>query len=63
MIKILENRKGLQTGGKYFVKTDSGKAVLVHESSKNSTPVSLELLRKVRYEETKDRTPEDINGM
>ncbi len=50
MIKILSKKKGLQTGGLYFLKTDSGKAVLVHHKTKKSIPVSLEQLRKLDFE-------------
>ena len=50
MIKIKDKVKGLQCGGLYHVKTDSGQAVLVHHKTKKSIPVSLEQLRKLDFE-------------
>ncbi|MAF36170.1 hypothetical protein CL622_03575 [archaeon] len=50
MIKILENKQGLQCGGHYHVKTDSGKAVLQHVKSKKTVRLTYELLRKIRHE-------------
>ena len=54
MIKILENRKPFQCGGLYFLKTDSGKPVLVHEKSKKSIPISFEKLRLIKHEYISD---------
>lgn len=50
MIKIIENRKGLQCGGLYHVKTDSGQAVLVHNKTRKSVRLTFELLRKIKHE-------------
>lgn len=54
MIRILEKRKGLQTGGLYFIKTDTGKPILVHHKTNKSVGVSYELLRKIKHEYVPD---------
>ncbi len=50
MIKIKDKVKGLQCGGLYHVKTDSGQAVLVHHKTNKSVKLTFELLRKINHE-------------
>lgn len=63
MIEIKEVRKGLQCGGKYELDCDTGRPFLVHETSRKSIPVTLEMLRKVNHVYIEDKNPEEINGM
>lgn len=67
MIKILEATSPFQLNGLYFIKTDSGKPVLVHKTSRKSIPITLQKLKTIKHEFVKENEmPEEpivINGM